>query len=270
MFNEIKNKLLTIYDKSEAHSLALIVMEEIGKVPMAKDLTYNYPSTKEVDQVVARLLNNEPIQYIIGWSNFCGIKIKCDKRALIPRPETEWMVQQIIDNHSSNIKKVLDLGTGTGCIAIAIAKRIPDAMVTGVDISREALELARENAIDANVENLQLTQGNITNLNIEGTFDLIISNPPYITQSEKKNMKSNVLDWEPSSALFVPDEDPLEFHRAIASYATSHLTNNGLLVMEINESLAKETLKLIKGSRIVDDQYGKPRFIMKRNEQIFK
>lgn len=266
MFNEIKNKLLTIYDKSEANSLALIVMEEIGKVPMAKDLIYNYPITKEVDQVIARLLNNEPIQYIIGWSYFCGIKIKCDKRALIPRPETEWIVKQIIDNHSLDIKKVLDLGTGTGCIAIAIAKRIPNAIVTGVDISIEALELAKENAIETNVENLQLLQGDITNLGIEGTFDLIISNPPYITLSEKKNMRSNVLDWEPSSALFVPDEDTLKFHRAIANYATTHLTNNGLLVMEINESLAEETLKLIEGSRIVNDQYGKPRFIINRNE----
>ena len=266
MFNEIKNKLLTIYDKSEANSLALIVMEEIGKVPMANDLIYNYPITKEVDQVIARLLNNEPIQYIIGWSYFCDIKIKCDKRALIPRPETEWIVKQIIDNHSLDIKKVLDLGTGTGCIAIAIAKRIPNAIVTGVDISIEALELAKENAIETNVENLQLLQGDITNLGIEGTFDLIISNPPYITLSEKKNMRSNVLDWEPSSALFVPDEDTLKFHRAIANYATTHLTNNGLLVMEINESLAEETLKLIEGSRIVNDQYGKPRFIINRNE----
>lgn len=263
MFREIKKKLLTVYDESEAHSLALIVMEEIGGVSMTKDLIDNCPVSEIVEMTIERLLNGEPIQYVTGWCDFCNIRIKCDSRALIPRPETEWMVQSLIDSNLQNIKRILDLGTGTGCIAIALAKAFPDAEVIGIDISEQALSLARENAENAGISNAKFIKGDITSLDINGTFDIIISNPPYITLSEISGMRKNVLDWEPHNALFVPEEDELVFHRSIIEYSTTHLAEKGILAMEINEHLANETRQLTGNGEIVNDQFGKARYIIK-------
>lgn len=266
MFREIRNKLLSVYDKSEADSLALIVMEEFGGVAITQDLIHDYPMTDEADRAVARLLAMEPIQYVTGWCDFCGIRIKCDRRALIPRPETEWMVRQIIDSKPSGVKRIVDLGTGTGCIAIAMARAFGDAKVTGVDISEEALSLARENAIALGVDNVEFMQGDMMRLELDGAYDIIISNPPYITLAEEENMRRNVLEWEPRQALFVPDDDKLKFHKAIANFAATHIADKGKVIMEINEMLAEESAGLIEGSRIIEDQYGKSRFIMKKYE----
>lgn len=263
MFREIKKKLLTVYDESEAHSLALIVMEEIGKVTIGKDLLANYPLGEPVKKAVERLLGGEPIQYVLGWCDFCGIRIKCDRRALIPRPETEWMVQRLIDSNLPDANRILDLGTGTGCIAIALANAFPNAEVIGVDISEQALTLARENAGNAGLTNINFMKGDITSLNLDGSFDIIISNPPYITSAEKLEMRRNVLDWEPHDALFVPDDDQLLFHRSIIEYSRTHLSANGVLVIEINEHLADVTRQLATGSKIINDQFGKPRFMIR-------
>lgn len=262
MFREIKKRLLTIYDESEAHSLALVVMEEIGGVRMTQDLMEDCPFTDAVTEAVDRLLNHEPLQYVIGWCDFCGIRIKCDSRALIPRPETEWMVQRLISEDYSNVKRILDLGTGTGCIAIALASAFPSAHVTGVDISEQALALARENVSLCGLCNIDFVLGDITSLNIGGMFDMIVSNPPYITLSEKNEMRNNVLDWEPHNALFVPDGDELLFHRSIVRYSKNHLSAGGVLVMEINEHLAETTKSLLENGSIIYDQFDKPRFVM--------
>lgn len=264
MFREIKKRLLTVYDESEAHSLALIVMEDIGKVTIGKDLIENHPLTEPVKKAVERLLDGEPIQYVLGWCCFCGISIKCDRRALIPRPETEWMVQRLINEKSiNNVNRILDLGTGTGCIAIALAHAFPESEVTGIDISEQALVLAHENAQNAGLTNINFMKGDMTSLNLDGSFDIIISNPPYITSTEKQEMRKNVLDWEPHDALFVPDDDKLLFHRSIIEYSRTHLAANGVLVIEINEQLADITRQLTTGSKIINDQFGKPRFMIK-------
>jgi len=263
MFREIRKRLETVYDKSEAHSLALVVMEEIAGIGMAQDLANDYAMTEEVESAVGRLMAMEPIQYVTGWCEFCGIRLKCDRRALIPRPETEWMVGRLIGSGLRGVKRILDLGTGTGCIAIALAKACGEAQVTAVDISEEALALARENAAMAGVvDNVKFVQGDMTALSLEGEYDIIISNPPYITLAEEGEMRRNVLEWEPRGALFVPDEDKLRFHRAIAEFAKGHLAENGVVVMEINETLAEETAGLMEGSKVVEDQYGRKRFVL--------
>jgi len=261
MFREIKKKLLTVYDESEAHSLALIVMEEIGGISMTKDLVEEYPLSESVKRAVERLLEHEPIQYVTGITPFCGMKIKCDRRALIPRPETEWMVKRLIATIKSNVSRILDLGSGTGCIALALAKAFPKAEVTGVDISPQAVALSRENALINGITNVNFIEGDMTELSINGKFDIIISNPPYITIAEEKEMRKNVLDWEPHNALFVPDGDELLFHRSIVDYSKSHLTPQGVVIMEINEHLAEKTRALTENGIIINDQFGKPRFI---------
>jgi len=263
MFREIKKTLLTVYDESEANSLALIVMEEFGGVSLSQDLVGNFPVSDLAKSAIERLLNYEPIQYVTGWTTFCGIRIKCDKRALIPRPETEWMVEQIIKDHPTSVNRIIDLGTGTGCIAIALAKAFPNAEVNGVDISEQALALAQENAENANIKNVHFMKDDINALSINGYFDIIISNPPYITTAEKSQMRKNVLDWEPHKALFVPDEDELLFHRSISKFSDNHLAEGGILVMEINEYLADATRKLTIDGTIINDQFNKPRFIVK-------
>lgn len=263
MFREIKKRLLTVYDESEAHSLALIVMEDIGGVTLDKDLIENRSLTEPVKKAVERLLDCEPIQYVLGWCCFCGISIKCDRRALIPRPETEWMVQRLIDGNLPDVKRILDLGTGTGCIAIAMANAFPESEVIGVDISEQALALANENAQNAGLANINFIKGDMTSLNLDGYFDIIISNPPYITSTEKQEMRKNVLEWEPHNALFVSDDDKLLFHRSIIEYSRTHLAANGVLVIEINEHLADITRQLATGSKIINDQFGKPRFMIK-------
>jgi len=267
MFREIKKRLLKIYDESEAHSLALVVMEEIGGVCLTQDIIENYPLTDAVSSAVSRLLNHEPIQYVTGWCSFCGLKIRCDRRALIPRPETEWMIDRLISESKGDVRRILDLGTGTGCIALALAHAFPEAHVTGVDISDDALNLASENASLNGLSNVDFVKGDITSLDIDGIFDIIISNPPYITISEKQEMRSNVLDYEPHNALFVPDGDELLFHRSIAHYAEEHLAEGGLLVMEINEHLAEATVALLNGGSIIYDQFGKPRFVIQDGQQ---
>ena len=263
MFREIKKRLLTEYNESEAHSLALIVMEDVGKVTLDKDLIENYPLTELVNKAVERLLGGEPMQYVLGWCDFCGIRIKCDRRALIPRPETEWLVQRLTDGNLPDVNRILDLGTGTGCIAIALANAFPNASVIGVDISEQALALARENAENAGLDNIHFMEGDMTALNLDGSFDIIISNPPYITSMEKQEMRKNVLDWEPHDALFVPDDDQLLFHRSIIEYSRTHLSANGVLVIEINEHLSEEMKHLTDDGDIIKDQFGKPRFFVR-------
>ena len=233
---------------------------------------------KWFDEAVIRLQNNEPIQHILGYTTFYGRKFKCDRRALIPRPETEELVEWILNDWSMlnsqqstvnsqqtpppsappltkgrNIEtttlNILDIGTGTGCIALSLAKELKGTMVTAVDISEEALSLARENAELLNVENVKFVQGNIltpATLNSQlSTFNLIVSNPPYVRECEKAEMEANVLDYDPHTALFVSDEDPLIFYRAIAEFALTHLAPNGALYFEINQYLGRETCDLL-------------------------
>lgn len=209
-----------------------------------------------------------PIQHIIGYTDFCGCRIAVSPDVLIPRPETEEMVQWIISTfiiHHSPFN-ILDLCTGSGCIAIALKKAFPASDVTAVDVSPEALEMARQNAQNNGVE-VRFVEGDVLGgaNGVNGRYGLIVSNPPYVRDSERAQMAANVLDYDPALALFVPDDDPLQFYRAIATIAKEHLADDGQVVVEINEALAEETCAVFKAQgfspKVHEDFRCKPRWI---------
>lgn len=198
-----------------------------------------------VDGWLDRIVAGEPLQYVLGYTDFCGLRIKCDSRALIPRPETtelvEWMMEE-----SGGAGSLLDIGTGTGCIAIAMASRYSSLDVRAWDISGEALALASENCTANNV-NVKLERQDILCPCCNGqSFDVIVSNPPYIALSEKKDMENNVLEYEPHTALFVSDDDPLVFYRAIGEFGRTHLSARGAIYFEINPLYADSLAELLK------------------------
>jgi len=207
---------------------------------------------QKFESAIHRLSLHEPIQYIIGETEFLGLKFKVDKNVLIPRPETEELVQWILDDvgESKNTPKlkILDIGTGSGCIAISLAKNLPGAEIFALDISEKALKTARENA-GLNKVNVNFIQADILNLEaLTGKFDVIVSNPPYVREMEKVEMHRNVLENEPDMALYVKDTDPLIFYGTIAKLAQAGLQENGNLYFEINQYLANETEEILKNS----------------------
>ena len=213
------------------------------------------------------LKRHRPIQHIIGHTDFCGCRIAVSPNVLIPRPETEEMVEWIVGSGQWVVGSILDLCTGSGCIAIALKKAFPQAEVTAVDVSPAALEMARQNAENNGAE-VRFVQADIlqTHYPLPTThYPLIVSNPPYVLDSERAQMQPNVLDYDPALALFVPDDDPLRFYKAIAAIAKEHLSTDGLLVVEINEALADETAALFRACgfspTIHDDFRGKHRWI---------
>ncbi len=263
--SDIQSQLESAYPKDEAKALAWwIVEEETGlsrsQILSGCKITKNFA---HVQEVIERLLHFEPIQYIFGHTEWCGLDLRVTPAALIPRPETAELVERInlqstIFNIQSSIR-VLDVGTGSGCIAIALKKAHPEWQVTGIDISPEAIDVARENAKRNGVD-ITFQVADIFSDGI-GDFDLVVSNPPYITESEKSSMRPNVLDFEPHTALFVPDSDPLKFYRRIAE-----LKLGKYLFFEINEAFGEEMKNLFAdlGYRdilITKDIYGKARII---------
>ncbi|WP_299188927.1 peptide chain release factor N(5)-glutamine methyltransferase [uncultured Aquimarina sp.] len=217
-----------------------------------------------------RLLNQDPIQYIIGDTEFYGLLFKVNKNVLIPRPETEELVDWIIKNQKSEKRnrklKIIDIGTGSGCIAISLAINIPNSEVYAIDVSEDALEVARLNAINNNVK-VNFIKANALEIDsLEGDYDVIVSNPPYVRELEKKEIQPNVLDNEPHLALFVSDENPLIFYKKITELAKSSLVVGGLLYFEINQYLGEETKIMIQeqGFQVVNlrkDLYGNDRMI---------
>ncbi|WP_231367579.1 MULTISPECIES: peptide chain release factor N(5)-glutamine methyltransferase [Gillisia] len=204
---------------------------------------------KLFDKILLQLQRHEPIQYIIGETEFFGLKFQVNKNVLIPRPETEelvsWILSDLSDNNTSAIK-ILDIGTGSGCIAISLAKNLPNAKISALDISKEALKVASNNA-EANGVEVKLENQDILHLNKSlDSFDIIVSNPPYVRDLEKKEMNRNVLENEPEGALYVRDNEPLIFYEAITDLAQTSLNKGGSLYFEINQFLAKETEKLLK------------------------
>lgn len=211
--------------------------------------------TEKFENAITRLKDQEPIQYIIGSTEFYGLPFKVTESTLIPRPETEELVQWITDISNSKTENlsILDIGTGTGCIAICLAKNKPDATVYAVDISKKALTVARTNAklnkVDIEFVELDILdwENGASNLkNIE--FDIIVSNPPYVRALEKSQMSANVLRHEPGLALYVEDDDPLIFYKAIVEFAQTHLKSNGQLYFEINQYLGSEMVQLLEDS----------------------
>ena len=268
----ITSHLSDLYDADEARALAWWVVEEMTGLTRAnlqiddKDST-KFPNVQIFDPIIARLRQFEPIQYIFGHTFWCGLDLKLTKATLIPRPETAELVERISHSSfpvSSSPFRVLDVGTGSGCIALALKQKHPEWEITGIDISAEAIEIARENAT-RNHLNVSFLQTDIFSKEIENqSYDLIVSNPPYIRECEKKDMRLNVLNFEPPSALFVPDDNPLLFYRRIASLRIATY-----LFLEINENLSVEIEQMLKNLnyeniQLANDIYGKPRIFQAR------
>ena len=224
-------------------------------------------------QAADRLRNHEPIQYILGETEFFGMPITVNKQVLIPRPETEELVSWIIEDVDKNEATILDIGTGSGCIAISLAKKLNNAVVSAIDISTRAIEVAKKNTLINNV-NIEFSRVDVLNFEAdldlhhkwESKFDIIVSNPPYVRMQEKKLMKLNVIDHEPDIALFVEDDDPLLFYKRISELSRQYLKHNGTLYLEINEYLGVEMEKMLneagfKHVELKKDMFGKNRMI---------
>ena len=263
------SELKEVYHSDEIRNLLRNIFEEylgwdLTTWLLSKQKTINQSDLLKINFAIKDLKRHRPIQYIIGKADFCGMSLKVNENVLIPRPETEGIVELAIA-HCHSPRRILDLGTGSGCIAIALAKVFPNAEITAVDISGKALEVARQNTWNQGV-GIEFVQADILNDNLDNLrqFDLIISNPPYVRELEKAQMQPNVLDYEPHTALFVPDNDPLLFYRRIAEIARKLLVANGLLIVEINENLGEETARLMRAkgfeTSLHNDFKGKTRF----------
>ena len=258
-------ELEKIYDPNEANALIMILLEHYFdidrvKIAMEPELRLSESEMLTLHFAVKELLKNKPIQYIIGETEFCGMRFFVNENVLSPRPETEEMVQMIVsrrdkaclvrtgcDVETDGRPSILDIGTGSGCIAISIAKLLKNSFVTAVDVSEKALEVAKKNA-EVNGVNVRFVLDDILNpqkLELLGNqYDIIVSNPPNVCESEKSEMRANVLDYEPSSALFVSDNDPLIFYRKILEFAQKALKPDGEVWFEINEKFGAEMKNL--------------------------
>ena len=285
------SELETIYGSEEANALIMILLEHYFsldrvKIAMNPELRLSESELLTLHFAVKELLTNKPVQYIIGETEFCGMRFFVDENVLIPRPETQELVEMIAngarrdnacvirigcDVKTDGRPSILDIGTGSGCIAISLAKMIPNSDVIAVDVSEKALEVARKNA-EENGVNVHFVLDDILNPHVKTLgrasqqFDIIVSNPPYVCESEKSEMRANVLDHEPSTALFVPDSDPLIFYRKILEFAQKALKPNGQIWFEINEKFGKETTELcrekgFKNVEIIKDFRGKERVV---------
>ncbi len=248
------NQLRTIYADSEASQITDWVMEKVtGSMKTERMLYKNEPlSQKEetlIKEYTERLLQHEPVQYVLNESWFCGIKFYVDKNVLIPRPETEELVEWIVNEYKERKKeiKILEIGTGSGCIPISLKRKLPAAEVWSCDISKGAIEVAKKNAASANtiVNFSELDFLNKAERDKLPMFDIIVSNPPYIPEKDKAQMNPNVLNYEPATALFVPDNDALIFYAAIADFGKDHLKKYGNIFLEIHEDLGKAVVELL-------------------------
>ena len=270
---QLKSGLAGVAEPAEVQAMIRVVCEDVfnyDQVDMALRQDSELPdfAPQRVEDIIARLRRHEPLQYIVGSARFHGHRFKVTPAVLIPRPETEQLVDLIIDENPGSDLRVLDMGTGSGCIAISLARALKFATVDALDVSRDALAVARENAAALKVK-VRLFESDMLAPQPPATYDIIVSNPPYICWSERETMDSNVKDYEPSAALFVPDNDPLLFYKAIAAYAAQSLGPGGRLYLEINQRFANEMRHLLDENgfndvRIIDDSYGKPRFAAAR------
>ena len=265
--------LTATFTQREAEQLMRILLEDLFGVDLKRqlmepDLRIDELQHYQLQQAVNRLLEGEPVQYVTGVARFDELLIKVSPAVLIPRPETEELVQKIcVTLPKEKPLRIWDIGTGSGCIAIALARHFVNAEVIGFDVSETALQVAKENA-ESNAAKVTFAQDDVLNPTSEffnQPVDLVVSNPPYVCDSERIDMEKNVLDWEPEKALFVPDDDPLRFYRKILGLAQNQLTPDGQIWFEINERMGEEMLLLCKKmgfaeAEILVDFAGKPRF----------
>lgn len=249
--NIMRQSLQSLYDTREINNITDCVLEHLlhtdrTHLLMERSSVLSESVHQQIEAIAMRLHSGEPLQYILGTTSFYGMDLHVSPAVLIPRPETEELVEWILSENDMHPSRVLDMGTGSGCIALALAQNRPLWSVEAIDISNEALDLARKNA-DENGIKVDFRQQDILQIpSQQEIYDIIVSNPPYITPSEKKQMHCNVLDFEPHLALFVPGDDPLLFYRAITRFASTALKPGGQLYFEINRQFGQETLNMIK------------------------
>lgn len=267
------DQLQSLYPKEELRSFFYLLSEKylnLKPAEIALQLNTKPTNTQRqlFDEALQRLLQEEPIQYIVGETEFFGLSFKVTPAVLIPRPETEELVEWVIDEFRIQDSEfsILDIGTGSGCIAISLAKHLPKASVCALDISKEALHIAEQNAQHNGVDVGFLERDILKTESLLQSFDVIVSNPPYIKENEQQKMQNNVLQHEPTKALFVPDTDPLIFYRKIAQLAQKHLNKGGKLFFEINEAHGHETVVMLEAlgyTNVVlkQDIFGKDRMV---------
>ena len=271
---QLQDKLITIYGKTEAENISEWVIEHVTGTSRSDRILNKNPSlsgsqAEFLKEAEKRLLAHEPVQYVLNESWFCGMKFYVDKNVLIPRPETEELVEWIISNLKFPIDKlkILDIGSGSGCIPVALKRKLRKAEVWSCDISADALKIATRNAetLGADVHFRQIDFLNPGERKKFPAFDIIVSNPPYVPEKDKEQMNPNVLDYEPYAALFVPDNDPLIFYTAIADFAKQHLSSNGSIFLELHEDFAKDVQSVFQKEsfsiEIKKDMQGKERML---------
>ena len=282
---ELIAALTPLHGAGEARAIVRMVMEERFGLSqtdllLGKDTTLSPNDRAEMEKIAGRLLTGEPVQHVLGYADFFGHRFRVTPDVLIPRPETEELVAWATELYSSFVTRhssfhLLDLCTGSGCIAISLALAFPQTHVVGVDISDAALAIARDNAHTLNVSNVEFLKYNILSEDTESSplwgelergFSLLTANPPYVLDSEATTMSPTVLDYEPSLALFVPDDDPLRFYRAIAAIGRRYLQPGASLLVEINAALADQTRSLFESFgytdiQLRDDRFGRPRML---------
>lgn len=267
-------ELLAIYDEVEAESLFYLTLEKFHRLrridlALQPNLQIGENEVEKWKSVLTDLKKQKPIQYILGETEFYGLPFLVNKDVLIPRPETEELVELILaESRKSKVEslRILDIGTGSGCIPISLKKNLPDAKVFAVDVSENALEVAKENAKLNSVEVNFIKINILETEDLDQQFDIIVSNPPYVRMLEKEEIKPNVLEFEPHLALFVEDNDPLLFYRKIAQLSKKNLNENGKLYFEINQYLGKETVGLLESLgftniKLLKDIYGNDRMV---------
>lgn len=266
----ITQSLHEIYPPQELQSLVMIICKDLLglddiDIYLRKDIKLSGNQQRLLEETVERLKKHEPIQYVRGTADFYGFTFHVEPGVLIPRPETEELVELIIRENSGPVC-ILDIGTGSGCIAISLAKHLPEAEVEAWDVSERALSVARGNARDLSAV-VKFVQRDVFCADVEkGKCHVVVSNPPYIAEKEKEVMDKNVLDWEPEQALFVPDTDPLRFYRRIAELSLDMLLPCGRLYFEINQAYGSETAQLLrelgyKDVRLIKDLFGNNRIV---------
>lgn len=268
----IRSRLQPYYTAEEVSALSRIVCcDLLGQAPtdyyLGKDIVLSPKKEQELEDILQRLSRFEPLQYIEGRTLFLGRELLVAPGVLIPRPETEELVELMLKEIPADAR-ILDVGTGSGCIAISLAKELPDALVTAWDVSPEALSVARANARKLQAD-VRFVECDVLACQVDevGLYDVIVSNPPYVTEAEKADMEPNVLQWEPSLALFVPDDDPLRFYRRIAVLGRDMLADGGQLYFEINRAYGCEMVEMLRtmgyvGVRVEKDLSQNDRFVI--------
>lgn len=270
---QLRSGLAGVADPHEVQAMIRVIYEDVFNydpvdVALRQESVLPDFAQQRITDLIHRLQRHEPLQYIVGNARFHGHKFKVTPAVLIPRPETEQLVDLIVDENKESDLRVLDMGTGSGCIAISLARALKFAQVDALDVSRDALAVARANAEALQVK-VRFFESDMLAPQPAATYDIIVSNPPYICWSERESMERNVKDYEPGQALFVPDNDPLLFYKAIVPYARQSLERGGRLYLEINQRFGAEVKRLLDEHgfdevRIIDDSYGKVRFASAR------